>query len=71
MNPAILNDLVTVKMPLGKYKGTLLCNLPEYYLAWFAQQGFPAGKLGAQLATMHEIKLNGLSYLLEPLKKSK
>ena len=58
-------------MPFGKYKGTLLCDLPEYYLAWFAQKGFPKGKLGEQLATMYEIRLNGLGYLLEPLKNSK
>ena len=36
---------------------------------WFRREGFPAGKLGMQLATLYEIKINGLSYLLEPLKK--
>jgi uncharacterized protein (DUF3820 family) len=56
-------------MPYGKYKGTLLCNMPEYYLVWFKQQGFPKGKLGQQLETLYDIKLNGLEYLLEPLKK--
>ena len=69
MNPEILTELVTVKMPFGKYQGYTLCNLPEPYLVWFHQKGFPAGKLGLQLATLYEIKLNGLEYLLEPLKK--
>lgn len=56
-------------MPFGKYKGTILCNLPESYLVWFSQKGFPQGKLGMMLQTMYEIRLNGLEYLLEPLKK--
>lgn len=55
-------------MPFGKYKGVLICNLPEPYLVWFYQKGFPPGKLGMLLATMYEIKLNGLEYLLKPLK---
>ncbi len=58
-------------MPFGKHKGMLLCNLPMYYLEWFNRQGFPKGKLGQQLQTMYEIKLNGLEYLLEPLKGKK
>ena len=64
-----LLTLVTMKMPFGKYKGSVLCNLPIHYLEWFAKKGFPSGKLGMLLATIYEIKLNGLEYLLEPLKK--
>jgi len=69
LNPEILTELVTAKMPFGKYQGYTLCNLPEPYLVWYNQKGFPKGKLGQQLATLYEIKLNGLEYLLEPLKK--
>jgi uncharacterized protein (DUF3820 family) len=68
LDPSILNDLVRVKMPFGKYKEVLICNLPMPYLEWFARKGFPKGKLGTLLATMYEIKLNGLSHLLNPLK---
>lgn len=68
-NSNILKELVTLKMPFGKYKGTLICNLPENYLVWFHQKGFPDGKIGVLLATMFEIRLNGLEYLLDPLKK--
>ena len=68
-NPALLLQLVTMKMPFGKYKGTLLCDLPVFYLEWFQRQGFPDGKLGMLLATIYEIKINGLEKLLEPLKK--
>lgn len=65
----ILLDLVKMKMPFGKYKDTVLCYLPVSYLEWFSREGFPPGKLGMQLATLFEIKINGLEYLLEPLKK--
>tara|TARA_B100000497_G_scaffold116007_1_gene140029 strand:- start:477 stop:686 length:210 start_codon:yes stop_codon:yes gene_type:complete len=63
-----LEELVQSKMPYGKYKGRVLCDLPEYYLVWYHSKGFPKGKLGEQLATMYEIKLNGLEYLLRPLR---
>jgi uncharacterized protein (DUF3820 family) len=56
-------------MPFGRYKGTILANLPVSYLEWFQRKGFPEGKLGMMLATMYEIKSNGLEYLLEPLRK--
>ncbi len=64
----ILLSLVTTKMPYGKYKGTVLYAIPVFYLEWIKRKGFPKGKLGVQLETMYEIKLNGLEYLLDPLK---
>ena len=54
-------------MPFGKYAGSKLIHLPEPYLVWFHKKGFPAGKLGEQLALMYEIKLNGLEAMLAPL----
>lgn len=64
-----LLQLTTMQMPFGKYQGRLLCNLPVAYLEWFDRKGFPPGKLGMLLQTMLVIKMNGLDYLLEPLKK--
>lgn len=63
-----MQELVTYRMPFGKYKDRLICELPEHYLLWFHQKGFPPGKLGMLLSTMYEIRLNGLEYLLTPLK---
>lgn len=65
----LLEHLVTMQMPFGKYKDVLICNLPVFYLEWYHCKGFPKGKLGILLATMYEIKTNGLDGLLEPLKK--
>ena len=64
----LLLQLVEMKMPFGKYKGTVLCNLPVSYLEWFQRKGFPEGKLGMLLQTIYELKLNGLDYLLTPLR---
>ncbi|MBA5629179.1 DUF3820 family protein [Moheibacter lacus] len=70
-NPEILKELVVHTMPFGKYKGRKLCDLPVFYLEWFASKGFPQGKLGMQLATVYEIKTNGLEEILEGLKRLK
>ncbi len=68
-DPQLLVQLVKMQMPFGKYKGTVLCNLPVSYLEWFNVKGFPDVKLGMLLRTIYEIKLNGLEYLLDPIKK--
>ena len=60
--------LARYRMPFGKYKNRLLIDLPEPYVVWFAQQGFPNGELGELLRLVHEIKLNGLEYLFDPLR---
>ncbi len=70
-NSEVLLELVKLRMPYGRYKGIVMADLPVSYLEWFQRKGFPTGKLGMMLATMYEIKSNGLEYLLEPLKKIK
>lgn len=64
-------ELANMRMPFGKYEGKLLIELPENYLVWYQNKGFPKGKLGKQLAQMLEIKLNGLESLIYPLVKKK
>ena len=66
----ILIDIVQTKMPFGKYKGTIISDLPVYYLEWLHNKGFPAGKLGMMLASVYEIKINGLTTILAAVKKS-
>ena len=69
-DPQMLTKLVETRMPFGKYKDRLLCDLPEPYVAWFHRKGFPKGELGELLSLLYEIKLNGLEYLLKPIRKS-
>jgi uncharacterized protein len=57
------------KMPFGKYAGWLLLDLPEPYVVWFRQKGFPEGELGEMLGLLYEIKVNGLEYLFDQMKK--
>lgn len=70
-NPDILKEIFEVKMPFGKYKGTILFEIPIFYLEWLQKKGFPKGKLGMQLATVYEIKLNGLEELIVKIRPPK
>ncbi len=69
MQPEDLQRLVTLAMPYGKHKGTLIADLPGNYLNWFARTGLPPGEIGRLLELMQELDHNGLSHLLEPLRK--
>jgi uncharacterized protein (DUF3820 family) len=69
MDKQAMVEAINQTMPFGKYTGQKLLFLPEPYLVWFSQQGFPEGKLGKQLALAHEIKVNGLESMLAPLIK--
>ena len=62
-----LRAIVNQEMPFGRFKGRKLIDLPEPYVVWFKNEGFPRGKLGEHLAVMYEIKLNGLEAMLRPL----
>ncbi len=65
---AVLLELAKMRMPFGKYKDRLLIDLPEPYVVWFSQKGFPTGHLGDMLRMVYEIKVNGLEYLFKPLR---
>lgn len=69
-DPEFLLELAEARMPFGKYQGRLLIDLPEPYVVWFRQQGFPNGKLGKQLETIYVIKANGLEHLFDRLRKN-
>lgn len=64
-----LVKLAKTPMPFGKYAGRMLIDLPEPYLLWFSNKGFPEGQLGMLMQLALELKINGLEYLIEPLKK--
>lgn len=69
-DPKILIDIVQTRMPYGKYKGTIIADLPAYYLEWMAGKGFTKDKMGMLLSTTFEIKTNGLSEILVMVKRS-
>ena len=65
----LLIKLAHTKMPFGKYEGYYLIDLPEHYVVWYAQKGFPNGALGEQLQLVYELKLNGLESIVRNIKK--
>jgi len=69
-DPKMLLKLAQYRMPFGKYETWLLIDLPEPYVIWLANKGFPNGELGKMLGIVHEIKINGLEYLFDPLRNN-
>ena len=64
-----LIDVSKMRMPYGKYKGKFLIDLPEHYIVWYHNKGFPKGKLGQMLGLVYELQLNGLEELIREIKK--
>jgi hypothetical protein len=67
-NQEYLIKLARTKMPFGKYKGRDLINLPEHYIVWYNNKGFPKGQLGEMLKLVYELQLNGLEDLVRNIK---
>ena len=65
----MLVQIARMRMPFGRYAGTRLIDLPEPYIVWFRNRGYPRGRLGELLATLYEIKANGLEPLLASLRE--
>jgi uncharacterized protein (DUF3820 family) len=64
-----LIDLAKMKMPFGKYKGSFLIDLPEHYIVWYHNKGFPKGKLGQQMHLVYELQLNGLEDIVRKINR--
>lgn len=69
VDKTFLIKLAHTKMPYGKYEGRYLIDLPEYYLVWYSNKGFPKGKLGDMLLQVYELKINGLEHLIRTIQK--
>ena len=65
-----LVKLAHAKMPFGKYEGYHLIDLPEYYVVWYSNKGFPKGLLGEQMQLVYELKLNGLEELVRNIRRN-
>lgn len=65
-----LIKLAHTKMPFGKYKDRYLIDLPEHYVVWYRNKGFPKGKLGEMLETVYTLKVNGLEGLVRNIQRN-
>ena len=68
-NIQFLIEVANMRMPYGKYKGRFLVDLPEHYIVWYRNKGFPKGKLGLQLGLVYELQLNGLEDILREVRR--
>ena len=59
-----MEKLAAMTIPFGKCKGRRVIDLPEEYLLWFKQKGFPKGELGRIMQLALELKINGLEGLI-------
>ncbi len=67
----LLVEIDAARMPFGKYAGFPITDLPSEYLTWFAERGFPKGRLGELLAYVYEIKGVGMDGVFEPLRQAR
>ncbi|MEM9081142.1 MAG: DUF3820 family protein [Verrucomicrobiota bacterium] len=63
-------DLARYRMPFGRYEGRLLVELPEEYLIWFRERGFPTGRLGELMSLVCEVKTTGAEEVFEPIRRA-
>jgi len=73
---AILGEIGNTYMPFGRFgpkdfppRGLPIMDLPEEYLAWFQQRGFPNGRLGELLEVVWGIKDVGMDSVFDRMRK--
>lgn len=73
----LLLEIGKTRMPFGKFGikayppgGVPIMDLPEEYLAWFKERGFPKGRLGELMAEVWEIKAVGMDRVFDPLRQT-
>ncbi len=71
----LLEEIGRTHMPFGKFGpadyppgGVPIMDLPPEYLAWFAERGFPKGRLGELMAMVFEVKQSGADAVFQPLR---
>lgn len=68
ITPQHLLKVANWTMPFGKYQGKVLIDLPEEYLLWLRDKGWPRGELGQLLELTLEIKIEGSEKVINPLR---
>ncbi|MDF1752212.1 MAG: DUF3820 family protein [Verrucomicrobiales bacterium] len=68
-----LDDLLTYRMPFGRYQDSYIDNLPYEYLHWFTDKGggFPTGRLGELMEFVYHTKAVGAEIVFAELKSQR
>lgn len=73
----LLVEIGTTRIPFGKFgikdyppAGVPIMDLPEEYLCWFLERGFPKGRLGELMAHVCEIKSVGMDSVFDPIRQA-
>ena len=73
----LLAEIGRTRMPFGKFgikayppAGVPIMDLPEEYLAWFKERGFPKGRLGELMAEVLAIKDTGMDRVFDPMRQT-
>ena len=74
----LLAEIGKTHIPFGKFgikpyppAGVPIIDLPNEYLAWFHERGYPKGRLGELMAQVFEIKSVGMDSVFDPLRQAK
>jgi uncharacterized protein len=74
----LLAEIGNTRIPFGKFgikdyppAGVPIMDLPNEYLAWFHERGFPKGRLGELMAQVYEIKAVGMDSVFDPLRQAR
>ena len=73
----LLVEIGKTRIPFGKFgiksyppAGVPIMDLPEEYLCWFKERGFPKGRLGELMANVCEIKSVGMDSVFDPIRRA-
>lgn len=73
----LLAEIGETRIPFGKFgikfyppAGVPIMDLPQEYLCWFLERGFPKGRLGELMAQVCEIKSVGMDSVFDPLRRA-
>lgn len=71
----LLIEIGKTRIPFGKFgikayppAGVPIMDLPEEYLFWFKERGFPKGRLGELMGHVCEIKSVGMDSVFDPVR---
>lgn len=73
----LLAEIARTRIPFGKFgikvyppAGVPIMDLPQEYLIWFKERGFPKGRLGELMAQVEAIKAVGMDSVFDPIRQA-